>query len=304
MSGFLQSRRGKSILIGGVVFLLLLLLGNILIVGGRLSNLHPAVGWVFYGLMAAGVLWLVVSPLWEYMNLPPLSSAAAILNEEAGTVDYALCRKVARRLCTSEALCAEEQAQISVAEAQGSDLLPLLRAALSGPVKQAMDDRIYRTAKGVMVASVVSQSSSLDALIVAASSIKLIQQLVRLTGYRPSWVQLGKLYVNVFLTALLVEALEDVDVGDFLASLHTMPAVPGLNFAAQAFLQGMGCTFFVLRIGLITQKYLYQDVKREGTNNIRRRAFMEAAPILKKLIKENVRSFPTEMRTLLEKYVF
>ena len=303
MVGFLESRRGKGILIGGLAFLLLLLLGNILIVGGRLSALHPAVGWLFYGLMAAGFLWLVVSPLWDYLRLPPLSSVAAVL-DESQTPDYALCRRIARRLAVSEALSAEEQARLSVAEGQGSDLLPLLREAFSGPVKGAMDAHIYRTAKGVMVASVVSQSSQLDALIVLASSLRLIQQLVRLTGYRPSWVQLGKLYVNVILTALLVEALEDVDPGDFLASLHAMPTIPGLNFVAQAFLQGMGCTFFLIRIGLITEKYLYQDVKKEGMNRIRRSAFVEAAPILKNLVKENVRSFPAEVRVLLEKYVF
>ena len=299
---FTQSTQTKCILIGTTLFLLLLLFGSVLTIGQHLQDSHPLLGWLFYALVLLGFGWLILSPLWQYLHLPTYP-ASAILDTDT-LPNYKICQRIARGLLKSEALSPEQQAQLQIALEQKSDLLPLLQEAFNGPIKKALDETTYHTARGVFVACAVSQSTQLDVLIVLSSNIKLIQKLIRLTGYRPTWAHISKLYLNIFLTALLVEALEDIDPGDFLASFHAMPNIPGLNFAAQALLHGMGCTFFTLRIGLITQAYLYQSAAHRESNQIRRSAFQKALPLLKKLVTENLRSFPQEVKTLFDKYVF
>ncbi len=296
------STKIKCIVLGVLLFVVLLLFGNVLIIGERLQSLHPVIGWIFYLLILLGFGWLILSPLWDYLHLP--SFPASVITDSDASPDYRVCQRIARGLVCSEALSFDQQLQLRAALEQKSDLLPLLQEAFQGPVQQALDQTAYRTAQGVFVACAVSQNTQLDALIVLASNIKLIQRLIRLTGYRPSWLKIGKLYLNIFLTALLVEAIEEADLDDFLASFQTTPSIPGLNIAVQSLLHGTGCAFFTLRIGFITQKYLYQSSAHRNSNQIRRQAFQKALPILRKLVTENLTRFPQEVKTWLSRYGF
>ena len=299
MNRFTKDFKIKCIMAAVGLFLVLLLCGSVLIVGEHLGGIHPVVSWFFYALILAGFLWLIVSPLWSYLHMPTFPASTVVDFDTPPA--YKTCMRIARGLSQSDALPAEQQAALQVACDQKSDLLPLLEEAFNGPVKKSLNEKTYRTAKGVFVACAVSQSTQLDMLIILASNIKLILQLIRQTGYRPSWANIGRLYVNIFLTALLVEALEEIDFGDFVASMQGMPSIPGLNIAAQSLLHGAGCAFFTLRIGIITQDYLYQAPGHRKPNQIRRQAFRQALPQLKQLMGDNLKVLPQEVKNLVKK---
>lgn len=80
-------------------------------------------------------------------------------------------------------------------------------------VKNAANKMIRKSAIKVGLATALSQSEYLDTLFVLVYDLKLIKDLVFLYGYRPSDVQMAKIYKNVLANALVAYGVNSATTG-------------------------------------------------------------------------------------------
>ncbi len=157
---------------------------------------------------------------------------------------------------------------------------------------------IKRESSAVFITTAVSQNGSLDSIFVFVSATRLIWQIAMLYNQRPAISDLTKLYSNVLGTVLLSRQIDDLDLlseqlepvisSIFGGSVGSI--VPGVSFAAtfivDSLMEGSLNTLLMLRVGLITQKYLSATTKVES-RAVGKSATIQACSLLGTLITEN-----------------
>jgi len=80
-------------------------------------------------------------------------------------------------------------------------------------VKKASDKMITKSAFNTGVATAISQSGTIDTLVVVVYQLNLIKDIVYLYGYRPSETQMVKIYKNVFINSLIAYGASSATTG-------------------------------------------------------------------------------------------
>lgn len=157
---------------------------------------------------------------------------------------------------------------------------------------------IKKEASAVFITTAVSQNGSLDSVFVFVSASRLIWQVAMLYNQRPAISDLTKLYSNVFGTVLLSRQIDDLDLlseqlEPVISSLFggsVGSIVPGFSFAAtfivDSLMEGSINALLMLRVGLITQKYVSSITKVEK-RTIGKSATIQACGLLGSLITDN-----------------
>ena len=268
----------------------ILLAGNVIVIGDKLAVASPVLAWVFYGLLIAALCWLVVIPTCRILFAKPFPK----LSVDDGTQDSPELRAELKSFARSLAdnlgdLPAEEAA------ARRSELLAQLDrfydlAELRGIIQGELDRRfakaqehIHQWAKTVFLVTTVSQVGRIDAITSLVINCRMIADVIRCSGYRPTWGQLGRQYARILATSLfsyyLSDTLDKVEVDPEMLHLKALSNMPLVGTVTKSLVDGTANTLLSLRIGHVTLAYLRegaQALSGKAGVKVRRRAMLDA----------------------------
>lgn len=287
-----------ALAIGFILLFILMLLSSVLDVGERLYGLHPYISYGFYGLVVILVFVLLIRPVYVILIKHTFNIQTSL---DEGT-NLKLLKQSARRLLSYDFIPEEEKEAIKLNISNGKALIPVLSKVYQGPIKKEMSSRMRKHAKTVMVSTAISQNGRLDFITIMHVNLRMIKELVELSGFRPSYQQLAKLSVNVITTALVAEGLENLDISDVLpqSTLNSLSEIPLIKPILSSVTQGISNALLTLRIGIVTREYLFTTSKELTKNAIRKTALLEAASLTPQVVAEGLAIFPNKIFNLFK----
>ena len=282
-----------TLAIGFILLFLLMLLSSVLDVGDRLQLIHPYVSYGFYGLVLILVFILLIRPLYVILVKQTFNIQTSL---DEGS-NLRLLKQSARRILTYDFVSDEDKSNIKETLHDGKALIPVLSNVYQGPIKKEMAKRMRHHAKTVMVSTAISQNGRLDFITIMHVNLRMIKELVELSGFRPSYQQLAKLSVNVITTALVAEGLENLDISEVLpqSTMNSLSEIPLIKPFISSVTQGISNALLTLRIGIVTREYLFTTSKELTQNAIRKTALLEAAALTPQVVAEGLAIFPSKI---------
>lgn len=279
----IHSKRSVSIIISAISLILLMfffLLSGLVSLGEQLFHISPWLGRL-YGLvvllcLGAGIVWPIVS-VWHR----PIFSMYQ-LRDRDGRARFYWCRKLTANLKKNTALREEESKQLEDFLKQGNQADDLLIDFFCKKFSPVIETEILSASKTAFVTTAISQTALYDMLSMLSVNLHLIRTIVCSCGYRPSAVALFGLYVRILKASFLAGGLEEMDLEEILPLVTGNAAMklPGLVFASAA--QGTVNAFMTIRVGIITQKYLFSADGPIEMQQARKDSYKEALEFLKK----------------------
>ena len=134
----------------------------------------------------------------------------------------------------------------------------------------------------------------LDMLSVLIINLKMIREIVELSGFRPSYPYLAKLSVNVMVTSLVAEGIEDVDFTEYMPTKigETLTDLPFVKTISSSILSGIANGMLTCRVGVVTRTYLFRDNKLLNKKQIRRMAYKESIKMMPVIVAGGLAVFP------------
>lgn len=302
----------KRILIIIGVCLSVLLVGNIFTIGGKLGEI-PSVGnyveGFFYVAIVVAVVYYIVRPIYRIEHSPELPKLSR--DNEMSAVDlHAFGRRLAANCYyISDETIRNKHCKLlrqNIEKNAGNKLE--LQSIIDNELKlrfngnkslnvKGIDRRIVEWGKTVFVTTSISQSSKLDTALVFYLNLKMMEDIIRASGFRPNRKQLLKTYGRILTTAIVAygvsEVLEDADLEDIAGTVidtsadaldSILPEIlhgtidnigSWLGKTTLAFLlksagDGAVNCLLTLRVGFVTKQYLrYGRAAITGSRNRR-----------------------------------
>ncbi len=162
-----------------------------------------------------------------------------------------------------------------------------------GVLDARAEDIIKDTASQVCVTTAVSQNGNFDALLVLFAQSRMVWQVAHVYSQRPTLREMAQLYANVISTVFLAGKLDDIEIGEKVASITTSTLeslgslagffIPGVqivtSIVTNSIFSGTANAFLTLRIGMITRQYCNALVARDK-KLIRKSATAEAVRLV------------------------
>ena len=277
--------------IGSFIVIFFILLSNVLDVGQKLRDIHPYVEYAFYGLSAILFYVLIVNPI-RVIVLSPTFTVDAMLTDD--NKRHKIYKDAAQVLLKNDVLTDEDKTLLKNSMNNHQELHAGLKTVFETTLKNEMNEVIVRNAKSVLVTTALSQNGNLDMLSVLAINLKMIKEIVEVSGFRPSYPYLGKLSLNVMVTSLIAEGIEEIDFTEYMPTKigETLTDIPFLKTISSSVIGGISNSLLTCRVGIITQKYLYNDNQLLDKRTIRRNAYKETVKLMPRIITEGLVAFP------------
>lgn len=292
----MDSKYKRYILFALCVALLLLcvVINSVLSIGERLRTLHPAVEWVFYAAVLAVLLLGVVLPAMDIFTAPVFSLRA--LSTRSGAAKKKWCRRLVENIQNNTDLPQAQKEEMAAALHAGDLSDDLLAQSFIQAFVPQIDAAIVSTAKKVFLVTAISQTALFDTLGSLTANMNLVRKIVQICGFRPTNLQLVRLYTKVLSVAMLAAGLEEINMEELIGMLagSSVAKLPGLLMASAA--QGAANAFMTLRIGVATKYYLIDLDKEVTRKGLRRKTYKEALPLLKLIVTSTVKSVPDLFR--------
>jgi uncharacterized protein DUF697 len=233
-----------------VWFAIDLSMGVSALVGKLVPASDPYLLYALLLLLGGAALWVTFSIVFK--------PGAIIVPDDPTEADLAALRKrLVRRL---------KRNQLVKREGFDLDTPEGMEAALAALRRESHED-IKSTARFVFLSTAVSRNGKLDSIAVMISLLRLVWRLTKIYGTRPSFREIYYIYMNVAWTAAFAFAIEDFDLTDQVGAIvgNTVSAIPGAPpitaLITAAIMDGSINAYLVIRVGVLTQKYLSLDVK-------------------------------------------
>ncbi len=283
--------------IGVMIAFLLIVISNALSVGERLTVISPYLAYAFYGLVGILLYVLVINPL-RAILIAPTFAVDALAPEEKSLAVY---KKASKNLRKLSYLSEEDKTRLDDANHDKTLLMSTIKDLFNGPIKKEMDTIILRHGKTVMTTTAISQNGNLDMFAVILTNIRMVKELVQACGFRPSYANLAKLSVNVTVTAMIAEGLEDVNVNELMPSRfgEAISDVPILRTATNSVFQGFSNGMLTVRIGIVTRRYLFQDNLIMTQRALRIASYKESFRLMPLLLKDGVMAVPKGLMSVM-----
>ena len=277
-----QRSQAPTVIVVACVTLLvaLTMLGGVLNVGDHLALAHPALGWVFYGLIIMLVVVGIVVPVVKVAKRPIFSLYQ--LRDEKGHAKRRRCRMLADNLIANTDLTDEEVMQLESYLQQGDDADDLLISFFEEHCIPKIDSETKRAASTAFFISAVSRSPLISTVTMLSLCLDLVRAIVETCGFRPTNLGLARLYTRVMLSALIIGGIEDSDLSDLLGQLMGGGAgarAGGIVLGATA--EGLVSAFLVFRVGVLTKKWLTAADGPVSMAAIRRTSYREALSLMR-----------------------
>ncbi len=210
---------------------------------------------------------------------------------------------LAKNIIENNVLTTEEATALNNSFKDKEELRVALNNVFDTTIKKEIRNIVIRNATTVMISTAISQNGKLDMFTVLSVNLKMIKEIVLKCGFRPSYARLGKLSLNVIGTALVAETLEGLDFNDIFpqSTANFLADIPLVKPIASSILQGISNALLTLRIGFITRRYLFSDVKDATKTVIRREAIKESMQTLPIVMKDVVSFIPNRIIKLFTK---
>jgi len=283
----------------GVLFVVFIINQSVQVVS-LARALHPIAGEVVKYLLLLVYFTLLSVSLYYFIKLPkPL-----VLPWGRDSKDYdQFLVKIASRLKKNKILPTFLAIHQRDTRAKVTD-----REALEGEIRLAekeldrfANQEIKTTAQAIFVSTAISQSGSLDSIVVLVGQVKMIWRIARIYNQRPGLRELIKLYSNVGATSFAARAIEDLDFAEIIEPMvHSFSGsgllnlIPIVNILSNSLFSGTANALLTLRTGIIARQYCGMFSQFEARENqgdgkalrkyIRISAIKEAGKILGSVI--------------------
>lgn len=341
-------RRNLIIIVCVLLGLMLIMVsGNIIIVGEKIGKVTHLwwMEYVFYGVLTLLAFYYIVYPLVRIHRAPPFPMLSISENDNVLQLESfgkTLCvhcdyisdsntsedKKVGRNLRKKH----QDDLRQNLLHAHGNETK--LREVIQNELDLrfngdkalgvlGINARILEWAKSVFMITALSQNSRFDTISVIYLNLKMIDDIICASGFRPSKQQLFKMYGNILATALITyavsEALEntgsfapfdfddgvhsdvehtgdvDLDDADFDAQVSDSDGlsvysilrrlkIPGVIVSSA--IDGTVNALMTLRIGYITRTYLQQ-----GSRSLK--GFQNKRAVKRQAMKDAIVSMPS-----------
>lgn len=287
--------------IGVLITLLLIIVSNVMDVGEKLRGINKYVEIGFYILSVLLFYFLILNPL-RIILFAPTFSIVTVLDEE-NHKNYSVYKKVAKSILKNNELEENDRLKIESGLSNKEELQETITRVFESSIKKQINKIILKNAKTVFVSTAISQNGKLDMLTVLSVNLKMIKDIVLKAGFRPTYTKLGKLSVRVLSTALIAESLEGLDFTDIFpaSTANVLAEIPLVKPIANSLINGLGNGLLTLRIGIVTRRYLFSDIKKITKDEIRSKSIKESVKMLPLLIKEVIVFFPEKIARLFKK---
>lgn len=268
---------------------------NVLKVGITLREHNIYIEYVFYAVSVILYFALVIDPMLSIFVSPVYSVSKIATGDKE---NYKTSVKLSRNILKNGNLKPNEVNELKEALASTSPdkLNKKLFLLYNNTIKKNIDDYIKDTAKNTFYFTALSQNGFLDMMIVVVNNFKMIKALVTMCGFRPSFIRVLKLYINIFFSSLIADGAQNLN----LTSLFGATLSSGLKIAINSITNGTVNAFFMLRTGILTKEYLFTQEVKHKKIELRKTAMVEAASILPYIITSVV----TDPLKSLSKMIF
>ncbi|QMS85701.1 YcjF family protein [Candidatus Xianfuyuplasma coldseepsis] len=286
--------------IGAFIVIFFILLSNVLDVGVKLREISPYVEYTFYGISILLFYVLIVNPI-RVIALSPTFTVDAMLTDD--TKRHKIYKDATQVLLKNNRLTDDDKELLKGSMNNHEELRNSLQTVFETTLKNEMNEVIVRNAKSVLVTTALSQNGNLDMLSVLAINLKMIREIVEVSGFRPSYPYLGKLSLNVMVTSLIAEGIEDIDMTEYMPTKigETLTDIPFLKTISSSLIGGIANSLLTCRVGIITQKYLYNDNQLLDKKQIRRNAYKESVKLMPRIISEGLVAFPKGVASIFSR---
>lgn len=198
-----------------VVITIIVILGNVIIIGEKITAVIgvPYLEYFFYIALFALLLYLVLYPMYRIYTTPEFP-VLTIEEQEAGTSDEAYKKRLfsfANRICSNCYYLPESKRGVHQAALRKdlellktNDDLEGLKAFLQQELDirlKGVDRRIMNYSSKVFIVTAISQSDRFDALTTLILNYRMIDDIIRASGFRPTKAQLVKQYARVLIAS-------------------------------------------------------------------------------------------------------
>lgn len=286
--------------IGVVVFFLIILVSNVIEVGLRLREVTPYLEYSFYGLSGILLYVFILNPV-RVILLAPTFSVEDIMDDEHKR--HSVYKKAAKQLLENPVLTDENREKLKSVLNNRKELKPELANVFKTTIKDEINKVITRNAKTVMVTTALSQNGNLDMISVVGLNLKMIREITELTGFRPTLPKLAKLSLNVLMTALIAEGLDDAEISELLPNKvsEVLTDIPFVKTISNSIMSGAANGLLTCRVGIVTQRYLFTDSDLLDKKEIRRYAIKESLKMMPNIVTAGLASFPKGIYNIVSK---
>ena len=273
----------KSFIICAVAIIMVViisLLGNIITIADKASEIHPYVGYGFYIVLGLFVLRFILWPTLRFLFTP------AMQGEQRDKLDEMEQGELARYI--SRMKLTQEEKELY---AEGATPLEGVKNVLIHRDDKAKKV-VRQAALNVFIVTGISQNGSLDIITALGINLQMINRVVSLRHSRPTLAQLFELYVVIISSALIISItdniLDEIDTSEIFGSV-----VGGLaKTLISSSINGAMNAYLTLRIGKLTMRYLEMGSKRfkQERKKIRREARKSAIKELPLIAKQGLES--------------
>lgn len=289
--------------IASVFFIITIIVSAVMDLGEKIGRIHLYLEYGFYGLSTILFVILFVRPLLIVLFSPSFSIDHLFTEEKNAKKNYRMYKKVTKNLLKEDYIKDEEKVLLERSLNEPLQLKKSLSEVFDNTIKKELNKMIVQHAETVYLSTAISQNGRLDSIAVITINFKLIKALVQKCGFRPSYMSLGKLSLNVLGTAIIAENLEDMNFSEIFpsSSLNALSEMPVLKTVTGSFAQGLGNALLSLRVGIICRNFLFMDLKGFTKNQIRKIAFAEAVVLLPRVLTESMKKFPSRLKGIFGK---
>jgi len=269
-----------------IILVVMGLVSNALEIGERLGRVHFVLEILFYVLIAVVVLGGIVYPLVGVFFAPVFSLEK--LHNADGTARKKWCKRLVDNLLENVELTPQEQEEIKGYLNLQDETDDKLIEFFDRKITPELNTEIFDTARKIFIITAVSQNSVYDMLGMASANFSLIKRIVEICGFRPSNVQVFRIYIRVLSMTLLAGSLEDMDIEELIPMVTEGALGKALGIVAASAVQGTVNALTTLRMAAITKNYLLNADVSMTRKELRKKSYAEAMNILKKIIKQGV----------------
>ncbi|MBF7096049.1 YcjF family protein [Alkalibacter mobilis] len=233
-----------------LVMLFLSFLNDVLELGERFFNIHPYAAWVFYLFLAGFMIWGISVPV-RWMLKAPVNDYAELFRDKEPE------RKDLQKIKASLVKDREKSMAMEVLDdsAYKGKLIEILKER-----EKTADDTIVQASLLTLLTTAISPNGFIDVLAIIYYNFKMIDTIVRAFGVRPSLLNILRITKNIFLTAFVVNQLEELEINEYIEemvdSLSDVAAGKLLSKTVDSLIQGVLAAFVTLKIGYAAKAVL------------------------------------------------
>ena len=272
-----------SLIIGLLALVALIITGNVISIGDKIAGIHPLLSYLFYCVIIILFIWLVALPVMRVITTPPLKG---IDKKDISHYTPSEVTDYIKNLKRGISLTREEERELNL----GNDRKKTIEKILNNRYEE-MEKAVRKSAISSFVITAISQNGSLDFIASITIDFKMINEIIKKLGKRPSYSQLIKLYVSVVSASLVITAIDDIvddiDFGELLGGIGGI-AGKSLNFLIPSATNGLMNAYVTLRVGYATIKYLEVGNANFNRKEARRFAIKSARRQLLSVGKEGI----------------